>query len=328
MKNQATGSGASPPATATSLRTRAMSIALRNRPLQGLVRMATRSRLRVVGFHGVPNQEHFEMLVAWIVSRYTPVNEQTVAAAIAGDTALPPYAVWFTFDDGLISTFEAGETLARFGVQATLFVNPAMIEEPQLHWFTILDYALAKNLIDSSESERFSRSRLKSIDDAVRRQEIDKLKQRIEQSYIHTPTTLSGSLDDIKHWLQLGHHIGNHTWDHPCLGTCTKSAQEDQVRKAHDWLERHGVPVRFLAFPNGDWAPVAASVAESLGYVGSLLFDHKLASSTFPNPHQISRIRIDADAPLHRVSSLVSGLHTVVYSLLRPLRPGYHSPKL
>lgn len=120
----------------------------------------------------------------------------------------------------------------------------------------------------------------------------------------------------MRRWLDLGHEIGNHTWDHPCLDRCTSSEQEEQLRKAHDWLVAAGVKPRFMAYPNGDWTETSAEVARQLGYVGSLLFDHRLARMR-SDPHRISRLRIDAGAESSRVESIVSGAHSFVFAPLR-----------
>ena len=50
-----------------------------------------------------------------------------------------------------------------------------------------------------------------------------------------------------------------------------------------------------------------------LGYEIALLFDHKLTRRD--TPLQMSRLRIDADAPLSRLRAVISGLHSGLFHL-------------
>lgn len=284
-----------------------------NRVVRSVVLRRTSARLRVLGYHGVDDPDAFERGVAQIVTDYVPVSGEEVAAAILTGTALPPRAVWFTFDDGLKSTFDAAELLAAHGVRATIFVNPASIETPGLQWFQVYDLATRKGLIAPDEQDRFAR--LKSIPDGARRELVAELEERVAR-IPDIPASLSGSLADLDRWIDLGHEVGNHTWDHPCLDQCTPAEQHEQIERAHRWLLDRGLQPRFFAYPNGDWSQEAADVVRGLGYVGSVLFDHRLANLG-EDPHRMSRLRIDSSADARRIAGIVSGAHSVAFAPLR-----------
>lgn len=286
-----------------------------NRLARAAVLRATSGRLRVLAYHGVDDLERFERGVAQIVADYVPVSAEEVAASILGSTSLPLRAVWFTFDDGLKSTFDAAEMLAGHGVRATVFVNPASMDAPALQWFQVHDLATRRGLIAADEQDRFAMRRLKTVPDEARRKEVAELAERLA-ALPDVPVSLSGRLEDVERWVRLGHDVGNHTWDHPCLDQCTPIQQREQIERAHTWLLAIGLQPRFFAYPNGDWSSEAAAVARELGYAGSVLFDHRLANVA-GDPQRISRLRIDASADPRRVAGVVSGAHSAAFGALR-----------
>lgn len=288
---------------------------------QRLSAKLTANDLRVLAFHGVEDLEYFGAVIEHVTRKYRPVDGDDVAEAIVLGRPLPPRSVWFTFDDGLQSTFEAGEVLAAYGVRATLFVNPETLAEPVLHWFSVRDLAEQHGLIGSDEQENFSMRRLKRILDKDRRVAVAELRKRIETTR-SIPRTLSGTVEDMRRWLEAGHEIGNHTWDHPCLDHCTANEQRSQIERAHFWLLEHGVKPRFFAYPNGDWVPQTERVLTELGYLGALLFDHRLSHSG-NDSFRISRLRIDASAPLARVDAIMSGVHSLLFGMVRGAGPAY-----
>src|SRR5690606_24995802 len=135
-------------------------------------RALTPGRLRILAYHGVDDLDHFETIVSSIVERYHPVSGDDIVAALRGERALPKWGVWFTFDDGLKSTLDAGEMLSKYGIRATAFINPATYVAPSLLWFQVLELSEERGLIESQETARFSRRRLKTCPDSIRRTEI------------------------------------------------------------------------------------------------------------------------------------------------------------
>ena len=284
-----------------------------SRPARVAGRLLTRGRLRVLAFHGVPDRGKFERLLDAILGEFTPVDGSQVARALRGDSAdLPEYPAWFTFDDGEPSVFAVGEMLAGRGVQATSFVCPGVLGTNKLLWFQTLAEAQHRGLIALDEQARFSARRLKVLSDELLRRETSVLNDRLDDDGFVAPAQADTAM--LKRWVDLGHEIGNHTWDHPCLDHCSLDEQAEQVRRAHEWLVDEGFQARFFAYPNGNWTAASADAARKLGYEASLLFDHRLVSSK-ASTDRVSRLRINTDASEKRGLGILSGAHSAAFHL-------------
>lgn len=288
------------------------------RPVRALTQRLTRKKLRILAFHGIADASKFSVLVDAILDHYTPVTAAQVGRGLKGLSSLPDKPVWFTFDDGEPSVFEAGHMLAQRGIEATAFVCPAVIGTANLLWFQTMARCLERGLVTADERERFTFARFKLLIDDVRRSETQVLERRLAADGFVPPAQVD--IEGLERWLRLGHEIGNHTWDHPCLDHCPPDEQAAQVRRAHEWLTERGFPVRFFAYPNGNWTATSAAVAQGLGYEASLLFDHRLASVAGPTD-RVSRLRINADAPVRRGLSILSGAHSAMFHLRPQTRP-------
>ena len=69
-------------------------------PVARAVASLTRDRLRVLAYHGVPDQVAFSRQLDYLRRRYVLVSGADVIAACRGLGELPGRAVWITFDDG------------------------------------------------------------------------------------------------------------------------------------------------------------------------------------------------------------------------------------
>lgn len=275
-------------------------------------RMTSRS-LRILGMHGVPDLWRFEALVDRVRATHHVVSEAEVAHSITTATPLPPHSVWFTFDDGLSSTFAAGDLLASKGVQATAFVCPSVIDSSGWLWFQAVQAALDRGLLDATELPGGSLSALKRQPHSLVQDVTRVAHDLLDHARVDAPTRVG--LDDVRRWRDQGHGVGNHTWGHPCLDTCPVETQHDQINRAHRALAEWGIEPAFFAYPNGNWTQESEDLLARLGYTGSLLFDHGLTRS-LGRPHRLSRLRMDADCEVRRADSILSGAHSAMLRMV------------
>jgi peptidoglycan/xylan/chitin deacetylase (PgdA/CDA1 family) len=156
---------------------------------------------------------------------------------------------------------------------------------------------------------------LKTCADPERRALVDECRDALERTGpFRVQQATSSQLAD---WVSLGHHLGNHTWDHPLLDTCEPEEQRRQIASAHDWLTRRfpGQPPVF-AYPNGNAADHSDAAAATLGYVVRTLFDHRVARQLSAD-RPVSRLRVDATASPPRFRAIASGAHARAFHLVR-----------
>ena len=256
------------------------------------------SRLRILAYHGVHDPVSFSTHLQLILDRFRPVGLDQVLRWRDGG-GLPTRAVWVTFDDGRPDVVDhAMPLLVRHGIPATMFVCPGVIDTRAPFWWDGLDASLGTALKRWPDEER-------------RRFVAEQTRPVVEQL----------TSERLKSWVNAGLTVGNHTWDHPCLETCSAAEQRRQVRLAHDWLHDHvgeGATTAF-AYPNGNTTAVAMDELALLGYRVGLLFDHDLATLRQDNL-ALSRLRIDSDASGHRAGAILSGLHSSALRMKRRLR--------
>lgn len=263
-------------------------------PVRAGALATTRGRLRVLGAHGVERPDVLDAQLAWVRRHLQPVGLAEVLDAIDGTRALPPRAVWVTFDDGDPSVVEAGlPVLARHRIRPTMFVCPGVLDTDRPLWWQALD--------DEREI-----ARLKRLPDAERRAAVA-ASGNAERPRRQLTT------DALRAFAEHG-DVGNHTWDHPMLDACDEEEQRRQVHDAHVWLsDALGSPPVAFAYPNGTTAPGARAELVALGYRVAVLHDHRIA--TLNEPLGVSRLRAGDHLSPARFAAVAAGVHPLVHAL-------------
>ncbi|MGI9625142.1 MAG: polysaccharide deacetylase family protein [Acidimicrobiales bacterium] len=300
--------------------------ALRSAPVTSASRRATRRRLRVLAYHGVPDPANFGLHMTHIAERYVPVDEAAVAASLAGRAKLPDHAVWITFDDGDPTVVTHGlPILAELKIPATMFICPGLVESGEPFWWRLSD-AVGSDVPDDVEAELAAMTagvdrgeyaavsfteRLKGVDDEDRRRLLGRT-SIVAGSRPSSWRQLSSA--ELEAWQSAGMSVGNHSWDHPCLDKCDESEQLRQVEESHRWLVDAGIRPRAFAYPNGNHSETVERALVDLGYELAVLHDNRLADTTL-SPLRISRLRVEADEQVERLVSVASGAQPTADSL-------------
>lgn len=277
---------------------------------------ATRSgSLRVLAYHGVTDSAAFQQQIEHLVNAYYPVGPDDVVAALNGEQ-LPGKSVWVTFDDGDPTVVDiALPILTKYGIPATMFICPALIDTNEPYWWQVVEEAASTGIShNGSPMTQETVRHLKSVPDDRRRIAVRDIRNLAESSAGKTLTRPQLTSEQLNTWISSGHTVGNHTWDHPLLDMCGPVESEAQVRRAHDWVAaKLGQPPTLFAYPNGNFDETAENTLRSLGYEAGLLFDHRLSS--FGMPLRMSRLRTNANGDITRFRAIVSGLHPLVHHL-------------
>lgn len=265
-----------------------------------LVASTLMAPLRVLAFHEIIDASGFREEMAHVADCYRPVSSAEVVHWLGGGR-LPNRAVWITFDDGDPSVVESGlPILAEFGLTATMFVCPGVIGTMRPFWWQVAAVVAPDQVTE-----------LKAVIDEERsRRVLDMIEHHhteTGESIVHRQLS-EAQIDD---WVEAGHDVGNHTWDHPLLDQCSPEGQTHQIVAAHEWLADRVAPEHLLfAYPNGNRTDHARQLVADLGYSAALLFDHAVARS---RDLEISRLRTNADDRLDRFRSIVAGAHPLVH---------------
>jgi peptidoglycan/xylan/chitin deacetylase (PgdA/CDA1 family) len=288
---------------------------LGTRLVSGATRRVLRNRLRVLAYHGVADPAAFERQLRVLTSEYTPVNGATVVGHLNGELELPSDAIWVTFDDGWSDVVEFGlPLLLEYGVPASMFVCPSLVESGRPHWWETVSRARDLGWALAGASGRDVVTYLKCLPDSDRRTAV-----LLAETFVGEQTEPSArrpaDVALLRRWQQSGMELGNHSWDHPCLNCCSPPEQRRQLQQADTWLQGFGAfdAVRLFAYPNGDWTRDADAELVDMGYDVCLLFDHRIGRTTDLNPRRLSRLRIDSSDSVRRWRAIASGGHSLLY---------------
>jgi peptidoglycan/xylan/chitin deacetylase (PgdA/CDA1 family) len=291
---------------------------MRRSPAQTVCRRRNANRLAVLAYHGVAEPEAFEAQIDYLTACMRPVDLAEVASAIAGDRRLPPHSVLVTFDDGDRTVLDnALPILEARGVPAVAFVVTALLGTDDPFWWDEVEWLVAHGAaagdIAPTASPADAVRALKQVPDARRRAAIEELRASAALAAPRRRQLLPAELGVLEAG---GVQVGSHTVTHPILQHCDAAQLAREVQGSRDVLgEMLGRPPISFAYPNGDRdATVRAAIGDA-GYSLAFLFDHSHASIPPRDALQISRLRVDASAPLDRFATIVSGLHPVVHRL-------------
>ncbi len=309
----------------------AVSSILGSRPVSAMSTALTRNRLRVLAYHGIADQDAFAAQLDHLSTRYTTVIGSDVRADLDGSSSLPDRALWITFDDGEPEIVRVGLPLLRErGMRATAFVCAGLIDTETPQWWETVRMAADRGLLRREdtfgETNAEAVAALKQVPDSARRATIEELNRRLRSSG-EPATQRQLTSTELLAWVAAGCEVGNHSWDHPCLDRCSDDEQRQQIQRADQDLTRIlGTAPTVFAWPNGNIAPAALAALKDLDYRLVLGFDHRICAKQI-DPWAVSRLRIDSDADIPRLRSIVSGAHSSVFQLhahARRRRRGQH----
>jgi peptidoglycan/xylan/chitin deacetylase (PgdA/CDA1 family) len=290
--------------------------------------------LTVLAYHGIDDPVRFSQHLDYLMATMHPISLNQVVANCFEGARLPPSAVLITFDDGEYSVLEHGlPQLSERGLPAVVFVVVGHLDSQQPFWWTEVEDLLAhaaslaelaasfpdlSSYLSSHMPAADVVRALKKMPNQKRLEIIDQLREiSREIGDMGASPVRQLRQEELARFGQANIAVGNHTWTHPCLPTCTQEEIRDEIMRSHRLLTAVlGCHPRVFAYPNGDWTESAEGVLDELGYQAAFLFDHRLSSVPPRNPLRISRVRVNSHTSLERFKLIVSGIHPALHHVI------------
>jgi peptidoglycan/xylan/chitin deacetylase (PgdA/CDA1 family) len=201
----------------------------------GLAGRFTEHRVRVLAYHAIGDGEKFAAQMNEIRRSFRPISSDDLLRALEGNADVPERSIWITFDDGDTSVIDiALPTLIALGLPSTLFVCPGVVNSREPYWWQIVEESVRRRVEpehwrlghDSAAAIRI----LKELPDTDRRRIVDSVRAVLERTSSQPYEEQQITDDQLRHYIRNGGSVGNHTWDHPCLDTCSPEEQDKQIK--------------------------------------------------------------------------------------------------
>ena len=265
-----------------------------------------------------------EAHVAFCSQRFDCRPLADAVTALDGNRGADRPLLSITFDDGYWDNFAfARPILEKHGVRATFFIISSLVGSASASWFDRLGRALQHVRITEANGRmphsalqadvgdhwlQCHRRRLfsagplelvkaaKKLDPALREAVVAAAERSAmttgwrpnEQDRVMTE-------DEIRQLASEGHEIGSHTRTHPILTGLVTDALDEELQRSRRELERiTGIPVRSLAYPNGDYNGIVIDSARRCGYRYAVTTESGL-NTLASNPMRLRRTFISQD---------------------------------
>ncbi len=230
-----------------------------------------------VGGHYCP-ADVFESQMKYIKDNFRVISLKQALEMSSDSNGRFRSEVVLTFDDGLRNNYTiAYPILSRYGLPATFFVCPGLIESQQWQW----PHEVEQRLLSCNKHDLAIFCNNHGLSGRVPGGDHDcgaakniiaymktittRDRQKMEQSLRSLtpgfkPNGRQNDLFSLMNWDELGAlppdliTIGSHTVSHPILTNVTPEEMRFEIRESRQWLERRlKRPVEFFCYPNGDY---------------------------------------------------------------------------
>lgn len=309
------------------------------------MRNATRSRLRILAYHGVdepkPSLINFDGFhvapdvflaqMEHVARCFRPVSLGDAVARLLEGREILPGSVVITFDDGYLNNLTWVSTLLRrMGIPATFFVTTGFIDGTHRPWWYALRSAIAETreariryngdsiVVDSPDAKREAvqrlESKMKSMVSGSRDMALRSILNScgVENPVTHYPFMTWG---DIKGLSEHGFEIGAHTHTHPSLGHEGEDVIRSEVRQSVELIRnRAGNVSPVFSYPYGrpdDVSDAAISVLKSEGLRAAVTTTSGMIDSS-ADFYRLPRFNVTGNHAGPAFEALVAGTTTTI----------------
>lgn len=271
-----------------------------------------RDKVTIAMFHD-PSPEAAERAFSFLAKRYSIISlEEYLAARKPGSgLVLPKKAMIITLDDGHIRNHSFLPVVQKLGIPVTIFLCAGLIGTHRHFWF----------LFKQHQGEK---AQLKTLPNRERLAHLEKLGFRPDREFVRPQALNAEQVREMKSAID----FQSHTVFHPCLPTCDETEAWEEISRSKQLLEdAHGLDIRAIAFPNGDYSDRDLELVKRAGYECALTVDFGF-NTLKTDPYKLRRMSIDDTGNIDAVSVKASGVWTFFMSLTgKQRRSGWTEPK-
>lgn len=225
----------------------------------------------------------FESQISWLSKRYRIVTLSEYLGCLNEKVSNRQRCVAITFDDGLKTTFESVYPFCEYNrIPITIFVSTLHLENGDLLWFSYLNALCSEKIYQSvkADDEIYDLSSL-----SYRQKAWHTLISLAKASgdpmgfckkladFYPIPSDIASRYGGMTHSQILSAanscmvEIGSHTVTHPFLSQLSGEAQNIEILRSKQILsDISGKPVRFFAYPSGDYDVNTLDIVEKVGF--------------------------------------------------------------
>ncbi len=265
-----------------------------------LARLVTAHKPKIIMFHKVYSEGEtdkyldclnvnlFEKLLIYCKKYYQFYTLGELVAFHHEHGVYPKYAVVLTFDDGFQSFYYlAYPLLKKYGVKASIFICPGLIDKDNTLWPEVIFDAYEKGALELNSAELMPLiDELKKLDQDQREQ---KMKALISDEY-HYQEELADMNRALMNWPQLREinesglvEIGSHSLTHPILSRETQEKVNTEMRLSKERIELElDIKVVSFCYPNGqseDYRETEVIELKKCGYQTAVTSEFGLVSA-------------------------------------------------
>ncbi len=240
-------------------------------------------------------EAHLRLITRW----FKPISMAEMGRAVAEKKALPDKAVALTFDDGYRDNYEvAYPLLKRYGVPASFFVCPGLIDSHQGFWWDeiyalvektrateldveklIQDLGLPPGRQDGVLSLLTGQQKISAGESLVAQGKrmsphmLTIFLERLNEAFgVHGDSDLREHIlmnwDEIREMHHDGMEIGSHTMTHPMLTQVSESVMRVELSDARVRLsEVLGAAPEGFVYPSGAFSSTARNIVREAGHI-------------------------------------------------------------
>ena len=227
-----------------------------------------------------------------------------------GTKKLPPKSLIITFDDGRKTDYKLLPVFKKHGITPTIFLCSGIVGTNRHFWF-----------IDSHG--RLDNGHLKTLPDTERLRVLKEIGFQEEKEFDVRQALSMDEIDEMKESVD----FQSHTMFHPCLPRCTMERARHEIRDSRqEIMEKYGINVFALSYPNGDYSSNVIRVAKQTGYECGITVDLGFNDQS-TDLFRLKRICLRGNEGTSELLVRVTGLWDRLKRIIDPQSYGYVSDK-